>query len=60
MSKTKVMVRLVLMNLLVVAALVYRWKLGAPASRLIIIGIVAFVLVNVLILAAAKFSASSR
>ena len=60
MSKTKTIVRLILLNLAVAAALFYRWRLGAPTKLLVIVGLAAFLLVNVLILASAKYSASSR
>ena len=53
-------VKLVLMNLAVAAALLYRWHLGASAVALIIAGLVMFLLVNGLILLTAKKSASTK
>jgi len=53
-------IKLVLMNLAVAAALVYRWHLGAPAAALIIAGLVMFLLVNGLILLTARKSASTK
>ena len=52
--------KLILMNLAVVAALYYRWHLGAPLVSLLIAGAVMFLLVNVLILITAKKSASTK
>ncbi len=53
-------VKLVLMNLAVVAALYYRWHLGAPLVSLAIAGAVMFLLVNMLILLTRKKSASTK
>jgi hypothetical protein len=53
-------IKLVLMNLAVAAALLYRWHLGAPSAALIIAGLVMFLLVNGLILLTAKNSASTK
>jgi hypothetical protein len=53
-------VKLILMNLAVAAALLYRWHLGAPGVALIIAGLVMFLLVNGLILLTAKKSASTK
>jgi hypothetical protein len=53
-------IKLILMNLAVAAALLYRWHLGAPAVALIIAGLLMFLLVNGLILLTAKRSASTK
>jgi hypothetical protein len=53
-------IKLVLMNLAVAAALLYRWHLGAPSAALIIAGLVMFLLVNGLILLTARKSASTK
>ena len=38
--------KLVVMNLAVAAALIYRWRTGSPISAIILTGIVMFTLVN--------------
>jgi hypothetical protein len=48
------------MNLAVVAALYYRWHLGAPVRSLVVAGLIMFLLVNVLILLTRKKSASAK
>jgi uncharacterized membrane protein len=53
-------IKLILINLAVAAALLYRWHLGAPAVALIIAGLLMFLLVNGLILLTAKRSASTK
>jgi hypothetical protein len=53
-------VKLILMNLAVAVALLYRWHLGAPAAALLLAGLVMFLLVNGLILLTAKKSASTK
>jgi hypothetical protein len=53
-------IKLILMNLAVAAALLYRWHLGVPAVALIIAGLLMFLLVNGLILLTAKRSASTK
>ena len=55
MSKPMV-VRLIVWNLAIIVALLYRWKTGSSVEMLVIFGIAAFLLVNVLIFVAAKFS----
>jgi hypothetical protein len=52
--------KLVLMNLAVTAAMLYRWLHGAPTVPLVISGLILFTLVNVLLIAAAKSSAPSN
>jgi len=52
--------KLVLMNLAVAAALIYRWRTGTPIVPLVITAVIMFTLVNVLLLFAAKKSSSSR
>jgi hypothetical protein len=53
-------IKLILINLAVAAALLYRWHLGVPAVALIIAGLLMFLLVNGLILLTAKRSASTK
>ncbi|HEY8996700.1 MAG TPA: hypothetical protein VIM60_02305 [Edaphobacter sp.] len=48
--------KLVLMNLAVAAALIYRWKTGSPIVPLVITAVLMFTLVNVLLIFAAKKS----
>ncbi len=61
MSKAQVSrTRLILMNLAVAVALLYRWLHGAPTTALVISGIIMFPLVNVLLVVAAKNSALSK
>jgi hypothetical protein len=50
--------KLVLVNLAVAAALVYRWRTGTPIVPLVITAVIIFTLVNVLLIFAAKKSAS--
>ncbi|QNI36300.1 hypothetical protein [Edaphobacter albus] len=52
--------KLALMNLAVVAALYYRWRLGAPVVPLVIAGVVMFLLVNVLVLLTRKKPVPSK
>jgi hypothetical protein len=52
--------RIVLMNLAVAAAILYRWLHGAPTVALVISGVIMFPLVNILMVAAAKNSALSK
>jgi len=52
--------KLVLTNLAVAAALVYRWRTGTPIGPLVVTAVIMFTLVNALLLFAAKKSASSR
>ena len=52
--------KLVLMNLAVTAAMLYRWLHGAPTVPLVIFGLILFTLVNGLLIAAAKSSAPSN
>ena len=52
--------RLVLMNLAVAVAILYRWLHGAPTVALVISGVIMFPLVNILMVAAAKNSALSK
>jgi uncharacterized membrane protein len=51
--------KLILMNCAVAAALIYRWKTGTPIVPLVITAIIAFMLVNVLLVFAAKRSTNS-
>lgn len=61
MSKAQVSrTRLILMNLAVAVALLYRWLHGAPTTALVISGLIMFPLVNVLLIVAAKNSALSK
>ena len=53
-------IKLALMNLAVVAALYYRWRLGSPTGSLVIAGVVMFALVNGLILLTRKKAATTR
>ncbi len=48
--------KLVLMNLAVAAALIYRWKTGSPIVPLVVTAVLMFTLVNVLLIFAAKKS----
>ena len=52
--------QLVLMNLAVTAAMLYRWLHGATTVPLVISALILFTLVNVLVIAAAKSSAPSN
>jgi hypothetical protein len=52
--------KLILMNLAVAVAILYRWLRGAPTLSLVITGLIMFPLVNVLMVFAAKRSASPR
>ena len=52
--------KLILMNLAVAAAIIYRWLHGAPTVALVITGLIMFPLVNILMIAAAKNSALSK
>jgi hypothetical protein len=52
--------KLVLMNLAVAAALIYRWRRGTPVVPLVITAVIMFTLVNVLLIFAAKKSSSPR
>lgn len=61
MSKAQVpRLKLVLMNIAVAVALLYRWLHGAPTKALVISGLIMFPLVNVLLIVAAKNSALSK
>jgi len=61
MSKSMVpRAKLILMNLAVAAAIIYRWLHGAPTAALVISGIIMFPLVNILIVLAARNSALSK
>lgn len=55
-SRTK----LVLLNLAVTAAMLYRWLHGAPTVPLVVSGLILFALVNFLPIVAAKSSAPSN
>ena len=60
-SRTRVSrIKLILMNLAVAVAILYRWLHGAPTSTLAIWGLIMFPLVNGLLILAAKNSALSR
>jgi hypothetical protein len=52
--------KLILMNIAVAAAIIYRWLHGAPTAALVISGIIMFPLVNILMIVAAKNSALSK
>lgn len=52
--------KLILMNIAVAAALLYRWLHGAPTTALVISGLIMFPLVNLLLIVAAKNSALSK
>lgn len=52
--------KLILMNLAVAVAIIYRWLHGAPTFALVITGLIMFPLVNVLMIVAAKNSALSK
>ncbi len=61
MSKAQVpRTKLILMNIAVAVALLYRWLHGAPTAALVISGIILFPLINVLLVVAAKNSALSK
>jgi hypothetical protein len=61
MSKPMVpRIKLLLLNLAVTAAMLYRWLHGAPTVPLVISGLILFTLVNVLPIAAAKSSTPSN
>ena len=53
-------VKLVLMNLAVAAVLYYRWRMGAPLALLATVGVIMFLLVNVLILLTRKKTVSTK
>ena len=53
-------IKLILMNLAVAVAILYRWLHGAPTSTLAVWGLIMFPLVNGLLFLAAKNSALSR
>ncbi len=50
--------KLILMNAAVAAALVYKWWRGAPPVVVLIVGVFMFTLVNVVMVLAARKSAS--
>jgi hypothetical protein len=52
--------KLILMNLAVAVAILYRWLHGAPMVPLVITGLIMFPLVNILMFVAAKNSALSK
>lgn len=52
--------KLIMMNIAVAAAIIYRWLHGSPTVPLVITGLIMFPLVNILMLVAAKNSALSK
>ncbi|WP_263368403.1 hypothetical protein [Edaphobacter bradus] len=52
--------KMILMNLAVAGAIIYRWLHGSPTVPLIITGLIMFPLVNILMVLAAKNSALSK
>jgi hypothetical protein len=52
--------KILLVNLAVSAALIYRWLHGAPSNLLILWGLVMFPLVNVLLYFTAKKASSNK
>ena len=53
-------IRLILMNLALAAAILYRWLHGAQTTQLVVLGLILFPLFNVLMYVAAKNSALSK
>jgi hypothetical protein len=53
-------IKLALMNLAVAAALFYRWRMGAPATSLVIAAVVMFGLVNGLLFLTRKKASPTR
>lgn len=52
--------KMILMNLAVAVAILYRWLHGAPTVALVITGLIMFPLINIVMIFAAKKSASNN